>query len=393
MRQHKIPAVYMRGGTSKGVFFKAEDLPTDSQKRDQILLRLLGSPDPYGKQIDGLGDASSTTNKVVLVSRSYREDCDIDYLCGQVAIDKPIIDWSRNFGNLSAAVAPFAISEDLCDAPFEGTATVRIWQASLGKKIIAHVPMRGGEVVEEGDFVEDGVAFPSARITLEFLDPAAEDLTTPENMAHGGLFPTGNPRDVLHYGGGESIEATMVDAGNPTVFVMAGAIGLSATEAKEQVDGDLDLLARLESIRAAAAVAMGLACTPEEATAKVPHRPKLAFIAESTAYRASNGKTVQPAEIDIVGRMISMGKLHHAFPGTGAIALAVAGVVPGTLVHRLVGHRPQPSPMRIGHTSGVIPVGAEASEASGGWRVTKAVMNRSARRLMAGWVYVPAKLI
>jgi 2-methylaconitate cis-trans-isomerase PrpF len=270
---------------------------------------------------------------------------------------------------------------------------VRIWQASLGKKIIAHVPMHGGEVVEDGDFVEDGVAFPSARITLEFLDPAAEELTAPENMVHSGLFPTGNPHDLLTAASGDQIEATMLDAGNPTVFVMANAIGLKATEAKGDVDGNVALLRHLESIRAAAAVAMGLASTPEEATAKVPHRPKLAFIAEPTGYRASNGKMVNQGDVDVVGRMISMGQLHHAFPGTGAIALAVAAAVPGTLVHRLIGHRGRSAPIRIGHTSGVIPVGAEASDASGGWRVTKAVMNRSARRLMAGWVYVPAKLI
>ncbi len=392
MKQRRIPAVYMRGGTSKGIFIKAEDLPADSEKRDQILLRLLGSPDPYGKQIDGLGDASSTTNKVVLVSKSYREDCDVDYMCGMVAVDRPVIDWSGNFGNLSVAVAPFAISEDLCDAPFEGTATVRIWQASLGKKVIAHVPMHGGEVVEYGDFVEDGVAFPSARITMEFLDPAAEELTTPENMCHGGLFPTGNPYDTLTFGENEHIEATMLDAGNPTVFVMADALGLTGTEDKAKLDADTKTLTRLEAVRAAAAVAMGLAKSPKDAVTSRLHRPTLALIAAPTSYTALDGKHISQNEIDVIARMVSLGKVHHAIPGSGAIALAVAAAVPGTLVSRVVIKKQSGMPIRIGHTSGVMPISAEASDVSGGWRVTKAVMNRSARRLMAGWVYIPGNI-
>ncbi len=392
MRQRKIPAVYMRGGTSKGVFIKAEDLPADSAKRDQILLRLLGSPDPYGKQLDGLGDASSTTNKVVLVSKSYRDDCDVDYMCGMVAVDRPVIDWSGNFGNLSAAVAPFAISEDLCDAPFEGMATVRIWQAALGKKLVAHVPMHAGEVVEDGDFVEDGVPFPSARITMEFLDPAAEELTTPENMRHGGLFPTGNPHDILTFGDNERVEATMLDAGNPTVFVMADALGLTGTENKQQMDADAKLLARLEDLRAAAAIAMGLAKSTEDARSNSQHRPKLALIAPPATYHALDGKVVHEADMDVVARMISLGKVHHALPGSGAIALAVAAAIPGTLVSRVVIKKSTGLPIRIGHTSGIMPISAEASDASGGWRVTKAVMNRSARRLMAGWVYIPGNI-
>jgi probable AcnD-accessory protein PrpF len=393
MRQHKIPAVYMRGGTSKGMFFKAEDLPADSQKRDLILLRSLGSPDPYGKQIDGLGDASSTTNRVVLVSKSYRDDCDVDFICGQVAVDTPTIDWSGNFANLAAAVGPFAISEDLCDAPAEGIATVRIWQANLGKKIIAHVPMHGGEVVEEGNFIDEGVAFPAAQIRMEFLDPAAEDLTAPENLAHGGLFPTGNPHDLLTTSAGETIVATMVDAGNPTVFVLASSLGLTATETKQTIDNNGALLTRLERIRAAAAVAMGIANSPEEATALHPQRPKLAFIAEPTEYVALDGRTIAEKDVDVLARMISMHKLHHALPGSGAIALAVAAVIPGTIVHRLVGTNNAVKPVKIGHTSGVLMISAEASDASGGWRVTKAVMDRSARRLMAGWVYVPGKIL
>ncbi len=392
MRQHKIPAVYMRGGTSKGMFFKADDLPADSRKRDLLIMRSLGSPDPYGKQIDGLGDASSTTNRVVLVSKSYRDDCDVDFICGQVAVDTPTIDWSGNFANLAAAVGPFAISEDLCDAPAEGIATVRMWQAAIGKKIVVHVPMHGGEVVEEGDFVDDGVAFPAAQIRMEFLDPAAEDLIAPENMSHSGLFPTGNPHDLLTIAPGDTIEVTLVDAGNPTVFVLAEALGLTATETKEAIDNDAALLARMESIRAAAAVAMGIAQSPEEATTLHPQRPKLAFIAEPTEYTASNGRTITSDHVDVLARMVSLQTLHHALPGSGAIALAVAAAFPGTLVHRIVGSHDLLRPVRIGHTSGTLAISAEASDASGGWRVTKAVMSRSARRLMSGWVYVPGKI-
>ncbi|MCA2998633.1 MAG: 2-methylaconitate cis-trans isomerase PrpF [Rhodocyclaceae bacterium] len=392
MRQYKIPAVYMRGGTSKGIFFKAEDLPADSGRRDLILLRALGSPDPYGNQLDGLGDANPTTNRVVLVSKSYRDDCDVDFICGQVAIDTPTIDWSGNFANLAAAVGPFAISEDLCDAPAEGMATVRMWQAGIGKKIVAYVPMHGGEVVEEGDFVDDGVAFPAAQIRMEFLDPAAEDLTAPENLSHVGLFPTGNARDLLNIAPGETIEVTMVDAGNPTVLVLAEALGLSATETKEAVNNNTALLARMESIRAAAAVAMGIAKSPEDATALHPQRPKLAFIAEPTSYLASNGCVITADRIDVLARMVTMQTLHHALPGSCAIALAVAAAFPGTLVHRIVGSHDLLKPVRIGHTSGILAISAEASDSIGGWRITKAVMSRSARRLMAGWVYVPAKI-
>jgi 2-methylaconitate isomerase len=388
MTQLRIPAVYMRGGTSKGVFFLAEDLPSDPQARDRILMRVIGSPDRYGKHTDGMGGATSSTSKVVILSKSGRPDCDIDYLFGQVAIDQPLVDWSGNCGNLSAAVGPFAISMGLVGAPPDGTATVRIWQANIRKKIVSHVPMTGGEVQELGDFQLDGVAFPAAEVELEFLDPAAEE---GEAGAHAGgaTFPTGNHIDLLDVPGVGKIEATLINAGNPTIFVDAARLGLKGTELQGDINGDKALLARVEAVRALGTVAMGDAATPEEATARRPHTPKLAFVGSSAGYTASDGRTVEAGSIDLLARIFSMGVLHHAMTGTGAVAIAAAAAIPGTVVHRLapVGADGR---VRFGHPSGTLKVGAEVQMEGNHWKVRKVLMSRSARRLMEGWVRVPA---
>jgi hypothetical protein len=379
LTQLRIPAVYMRGGTSKGVFFLAGDLPADPAQRDRILLRVVGSPDRYGKHIDGMGGGTSSTSKVVIVARSTRPDCDVDYLFGQVAIDRPVIDWSGNCGNLTAAVGPFAISAGLVPAPADGTATVRLWQMNIGRQIVAHVPMRGGKVQEEGDFELDGVAFPAAEIALEFLDPAGGE--------GGTLFPSGAAVDRLDVPGLGAVEATLIDAGNPTLFVAAAALGLRGTELPAEVNADPALLARAEGLRAHGAVAMGLAGGASEATATRPHTPKLVLVAPPQTFVATDGRTIEAASIDLLARIFSMGPLHHAMTGTGAVALAVAATIPGTLVHRLCGGRA--GRVCFGHPAGRLAVGAEAKLQSGQWVVARVTMSRSARRLMEGWVCTP----
>ena len=384
MTQLRIPAVYMRGGTSKDVFFLKDDLPADPAARERLLLRVIGSPDRYGKQTDGMGGATSSTSKIVILSKSTRSDCDVDYLFGQVAIDKPAIDWSGNCGNLTTAVGPFALTAGLVTGPGEGTATVRIWQANISRKIVSHVPMQDGEVVELGAFELDGVTFPAAEVKLEFLDPAAED----EDGAGSAMFPTGNRLDTLDVPGVGKVEATMITAGNPTIFIDAARLGLTGTELQADVNGNADLLRRAEAVRAHGAVAMGLVKTPEEATAKRQHTPKLSFVARPAAYKASDGRTVEAGSIDFLARIFSMGVLHHAMTGTGAVAIAAAAAIPGTVVSRL-------APMgadgrvRFGHPSGTLSVGAEAAETNGQWTVTKVLLSRTARRLMEGWVRVP----
>ncbi len=384
MRPLRIPALYMRGGTSKGVFFLAGDLPAEPQARDRMLLRVIGSPDPYRKHTDGMGGGTSSTSKVVIVSRSSRPDCDVDYLFGQVAIDAPVIDWSGNCGNLTAAVGPFAIGTGLLSAPADGTATVRIWQANIGKRIIAHVPMRGGEVLESGDFRLDGVAFPAAEIRLEFLDPAGQD----GGSATEATFPTGCEIEQLEIPGVGNLQATLINAGLPTIFIEAGTLGLKGTELQADVNGSKEILALAEAVRARAAVAMGLAATAEEATARRPHSPKIAFIAKPARYTASDGRTIDPASIDLLARIFSMGQLHHAMTGTGAVAIAAAAAIPGTVVHRIAPLSAQGT-LRFGHPSGTLSVGAEALRHEGQWLIRKVIVSRSARRLMEGWVRVP----
>jgi probable AcnD-accessory protein PrpF len=387
--QTTIRATYMRGGTSKGVFFNQKDLPLSCQEqgyaRDQMMLRVIGSPDPYGKQIDGMGNGTSSTSKVVIIGPSTRDDCDVDYLFGAVSIEAPVVDWSGNCGNLSSAVGPFAISEGIVDSGPDGVKTVRIWQVNLGKKIIAHVPVINGQVQELGDFELDGVTFPAAQVELEFLDPGADE-------PDATMFPTGNVVDILNIPGCDPIEATLINAGNPTIFIDAQALGLSGIELQQDINHTNTLLDKLEHIRAHATVLMGMAKTPAEATEKRPHTPKLSFVSKPQTYTASSGKRILQEDIDMVARIMSMGKLHHAMTGTGAIAIAVAGAIPGTVVNRLMGGQSQ-SKIKFGHPSGTLEVGAQANNDSGDWVISKAIMSRSARRLMTGEVWLPQSFI
>ncbi|WP_321801074.1 2-methylaconitate cis-trans isomerase PrpF [Caballeronia sp. J97] len=387
--QIKIAATYMRGGTSKGVFFRLNDLPEAARvpgaARDALLLRVIGSPDPYGKQIDGMGGATSSTSKTVIVSKSARAGHDVDYLFGQVAIDKPFVDWSGNCGNLSAAVGPFAIASGLVDperVPDNGIAVVRIWQANIGKTIIAHVPMAAGAVQETGDFELDGVTFPAAEVQLEFLDPAAE-----EEGAQGAMFPTGNLVDDLDVPGVGTFKATMINAGIPTIFVNAEALGYKGTELQDAINGDEAALKRFETIRAYGALRMGLIKSLDEIATR-QHTPKIAFVARPADYVASSGKRVGAGDVDVLVRAMSMGKLHHAMMGTAAVAIGTAAAIPGTLVNLAAGGGERES-VRFGHPSGTLRVGAQALEANGEWLVKKAIMSRSARVLMEGRVRVP----
>ncbi|HMN80994.1 MAG TPA: 2-methylaconitate cis-trans isomerase PrpF [Burkholderiaceae bacterium] len=388
--QVKIPATYMRGGTSKGVFFKLQDLPERAQvpgaARDALLMRVIGSPDPYGKQIDGMGGATSSTSKTVILARSSRPDHDIDYLFGQVSIDQSFVDWSGNCGNLSAAVGPFAISNGLIDAariPRNGTVTVRVWQTNIRKTIIAHVPITDGAVQETGDFELDGVTFPAAEVQLEFLDPADED----DSGGGGAMFPTGRLVDDLEVPGIGVLKATMINAGIPTIFVNAEAIGYQGTELQDAINGDPKALAMFEKIRAHGALRMGLIKKLDEAATR-QHTPKVAFVAKPAGYTASSGKAVQAADVDLLVRALSMGKLHHAMMGTAAVAIGTAAAIPGTLVNLAAGGGPR-NAVRFGHPSGTLRVGAEAAMVDGQWVVKKAIMSRSARVLMEGWVRVP----
>lgn len=389
--QIKIPATYMRGGTSKGVFFRLQDLPAAAQMpgpaRDALLLRVIGSPDPYAKQIDGMGGATSSTSKTVILSKSTQPGHDVDYLFGQVSIDKPFVDWSGNCGNLSAAVGPFAIANGLVDPariPRDGMAVVRIWQANIRKTIISHVPMTGGQVQETGDFELDGVTFPAAEVQLEFMDPAAE-----EEGAGGAMFPTGNLVDDLDVPGIGTLKATFINAGIPTIFVNADAIGYTGTELQDAINGDAKALERFEVIRAHGAMKMGLIKHLDEA-AKRQHTPKIAYVAKPKDYVSSSGKPVAASDVDLLVRAMSMGKLHHAMMGTAAVAIGTAAAIPGTLVNAAAGGGTRDA-VRFGHPSGTLRVGAEASQVNGEWAVVKAVMSRSARVLMEGYVRVPAE--
>lgn len=374
----RIPAEFWRGGTSKGMFLLERDLPLDAGHRDRLLLRMIGSPDPYGKQIDGMGGATSSTSKIVLLRSSARADCDVEYRFGAVDIHRPIIDWSGNCGNLTTAVGPLAISLGLV-AALEGTTVVRLWQDNIGKRILAHVPVTEGQPLEEGDFLMDGVAFAAPEILLEFLDPGGGE---------SAMLPTGNVVDTLDIPGLGKVHATLVNAGNPTVFVHASTLGLTGLELPPAVNGDAALLARCETIRSHAAVAMGLAASAEAATRDRPATPKLSFVAAPASYIASSGREVRGEDIGLVARILSMGALHHAYTGTGAVALAVAAALPGSLVAQTMRGGPSDR-VRIGHASGTLTAGAEVRQHGPDWLVSRAVMSRSARRLMSGIVHVP----
>ncbi|HCV05741.1 2-methylaconitate cis-trans isomerase PrpF [Pseudoalteromonas sp. SSMSWG5] len=383
--QIKVPATYMRGGTSKGVFFNLTDLPEPAQvageARDNLLLRVIGSPDPYQKQTDGMGGATSSTSKTVILSKSAKADHDVDYLFGQVAIDKAFVDWSGNCGNLTSAVGAFAVSNGLVDAnkiPENGVVEVKVWQVNISKTIIVHVPITNGEVQETGDFELDGVTFPAAEVKLEFMDPADGE---------GALFPTGNLVDELDVPGIGMLSATMINAGIPTVFINASEVGYDGTELQEAINGDVSALEKLETIRAYGALKMGLISHIDEAKAR-QHTPKVAWVAPAKTYHASSGKVVSDTDIDLVVRAMSMGKLHHAMMGTAAVAIGTAAAIPGTLVNLAAGGGERQE-VNFGHPSGTLKVGAAATLVDDKWQVTKASMSRSARVLMEGWVRVP----
>ena len=383
--QIKIPATYMRGGTSKGVFFNLADLPAEAQQpgayRDAVLLRVIGSPDPYGKQTDGMGGATSSTSKTVILSKSERDGFDVDYLFGQVAIDKAFVDWSGNCGNLTAAVGAFAINNGLVDAdkiPQNGVAVVRVWQVNISKEIVVHVPITHGEVQETGNFELDGVTFPAAEVKVEFMDPADGE---------GDMFPTGNLVDELTVPEFGTLKATMINAGIPTIFVNAADIGYTGTELQDAINNDTEALARFESLRAHGAIKMGLINDLSEAAGR-QHTPKIAFVAPPAPYTSSSGKAIGIDDIDVLVRALSMGKLHHAMMGTAAVAIATAAAIPGTLVNDAAGGIDRESVV-FGHPSGTLAVGAQAQQVNGKWQATKAVMSRSARILMEGRVHIP----
>lgn len=388
--QIKIPATYMRGGTSKGVFFKLDDLPEAAQQagrvRDQLLLRVIGSPDPYAKQIDGMGGATSSTSKTVILAKSQQPEHDVDYLFGQVSIDQPFVDWSGNCGNLTAAVGSFAISNGLVDAariPENGISTVRIWQVNIQKTIIAHVPITQGQVQETGDFELDGVTFPAAEVQIEFLDPADD------GEDGGAMFPTGNLVDTLEVPEIGRFQATFINAGIPTIFLNAEDIGYTGSELQDAINGDAKALARFETIRAYGAKQMGLIQDISEAASR-QHTPKIAFVSKPKQYVSSSGKTITEQDTDLLVRALSMGKLHHAMMGTAAVAIGTAAAIPGTLVNLAAGGGAREA-VRFGHPSGTLRVGAQAIQEKGQWVVKKAVMSRSARVLMEGWVRIPAE--
>ena len=388
--QIKIPATYMRGGTSKGVFFKLDDLPEAAQQagrvRDQLLLRVIGSPDPYAKQIDGMGGATSSTSKTVILAKSQQPEHDVDYLFGQVSIDQPFVDWSGNCGNLTAAVGSFAISNGLVDAariPENGICTVRIWQVNIQKTIIAHVPITQGQVQETGDFELDGVTFPAAEVQIEFLDPADD------GEDGGAMFPTGNLVDTLEVPEVGRFQATFINAGIPTIFLNAEDIGYTGSELQDAINGDAKALARFETIRAYGAKQMGLIQDISEAASR-QHTPKIAFVSKPKQYVSSSGKTITEQDTDLLVRALSMGKLHHAMMGTAAVAIGTAAAIPGTLVNLAAGGGAREA-VRFGHPSGTLRVGAQAIQEKGQWVVKKAVMSRSARVLMEGWVRIPAE--
>lgn len=383
--QIKIPATYMRGGTSKGVFFNLADLPAEAQQpgayRDAVLLRVIGSPDPYGKQTDGMGGATSSTSKTVILSKSERDGFDVDYLFGQVAIDKAFVDWSGNCGNLTAAVGAFAINNGLVDAdkiPQNGVAVVRVWQVNISKEIVVHVPITNGEVQETGNFELDGVTFPAAEVKVEFMDPADGE---------GDMFPTGNLVDELTVPEFGTLKATMINAGIPTIFVNAADIGYTGTELQDAINNDTEALARFESLRAHGAIKMGLINDLSEAAGR-QHTPKIAFVAPPAPYTSSSGKAIGIDDIDVLVRALSMGKLHHAMMGTAAVAIATAAAIPGTLVNDAAGGIDRENVV-FGHPSGTLAVGAQAQQVNGKWQATKAVMSRSARILMEGKVHIP----
>jgi 2-methylaconitate cis-trans-isomerase PrpF len=379
--QRRIRAVFVRGGTSRALVFHHRDLPEDRAAWDPVFLAALGSPDPGGRQLDGLGGGISSLSKVAVVGAPTRPDADVDYTFGQVEVTRAAVDYRGNCGNISSAIGPFAIDEALIPAR-EPTTVVRIHNTNTRKLIHAHVPVKAGEAAVGGDFALDGVPGTGARIALDFLDPGG--------AVTGRLLPTGQAQETLDVPGLGTVAASLVDATNPMVFVRAKDLGLDGTERPEILDARPGLPARLEAIRAAAAVRMGLARTPEDAGRTSPAVPKIAVVAPPTGYHTLTGATVEPDAVDLVARVVSMGKVHRAFALTGAMCLAVAARIAGTVAHEAAALAGAAGDVRIGHPSGILPVAASVARGPDGAPVAQTVtVYRTARRLMEGFVLVP----
>ena len=378
--QKRIPTVLMRGGTSKGLFFHDNHLPTDPATRSRVILAAFGSPDHNRRQIDGVGGGVSTTSKVAIISPSESPDYDVVYNFGQVSIDRPIVDFKGNCGNISSAVGPFAVDEGLVNA-VEPITRVRIHQINTNKLIIAEVPVKDGRFADEGDYAIAGVPGTYARIALRFADPGGS-LT-------GRLFPTGNRRDTIEIPGHGSIAITIIDAANPVVQVRAEEIGLLGTEIDE-IDADDEIKMTLEAIRCKAAVLIGLAASEKEATERSQAVPKIAFVSAPRPYTLPGGQTVAAQDIDLVARIMSMGTLHRSYAVSGGVCTVGAAMIPDTVVFDLLNADARRNDLlRIGHPGGVIDIGAVV-EIDGDRCVYKeAVIGRTARRLMEGYVLVP----
>lgn len=382
--QNRIPAVLMRGGTSKGLFFHANHLPSDPAVRDAMLLAAYGSPDPNRRQIDGVGGAVSTTSKVAIISPSASPDYDVVYNFGQVSIDRPLVDFKGNCGNISSAVGPFAVDEGLVTAT-EPITRVRIHQINTDKLIVAEVPVKDGRFDEAGDFEIAGVPGSGSKISLRFSDPGGS--------VTGKLFPTGNVKDKLDIPQMGTIEFTIIDAANPVVFIQASVLNLEGTEI-EKIDTDETIKAQLELIRCAVAVKIGLAETIEEATQRSQAVPKIAWVTTPKSYQTLGGKAVDAAAVDLVGRMMSMGTLHRSFAVTGAVATAGAARIPGTVVYDLISPEAiKKEVIRLGHSGGIMEVGAVVEETKGNFNYKETILGRTARRLMEGYVLVPEKYV
>lgn len=378
MTNTTLKAAFCRGGTSKAVMFNGADLPEDRASRDRIFLHVLGSPDAYGRQLDGMGGGLSSLSKVVIVEPSARKDADLDYTFVQIAVDKPVADYGAMCGNMASAVGPFAIDEGILKAD-DGVVKIRIHNTNTNKLFDARFEVANGKAVEIGDFAIPGISQRGARIQLDFLDPGG--------AATGKLLPTGNLIDRLIVGE-EEIQASMVDASNPVVFVRAQDVGLNGTESPESIDADEVLMERLDQIRRSAAVAMGMAARPQDALLS---NPKIALVAPSAAFTALDGSQYTPSDGHLSVRLVSMGNVHRAITLTGAMCVAVAARLPGTLVHSIV--KPDDGGrILVANPSGILPVEAKVAMEGQAMTALSATTFRTQRRIMSGVVHFPASL-
>lgn len=379
MRQRRIKAAFIRGGTSKGVFFRAGDLPDNARERDAILLRALGSPDPYERQLDGLGGGLSSVSKAVIIGPSARDDADIDYTFAQVSVIEPFVDYAGTCGNLSSATGPFAIDEELIPAT-EGENVVRVFNTNTRKIFHARFSVSDGEAIVEGSQRIPGVSMAGARVALEFLDPGGS-MTS-------GLLPTGSAVDEIETSTGDRVRVSLVDATNPIVMVKAADLGITATEQPDALEAIAGLAAKLEAIRRAAGVRMGLGATPDDVPQAVP---KIVAVAPPATFQDIQGIEVEAGAMDICVRAVSMGRVHRALPLTLSMCLATACRIEGSIPAECLATPLQPeADVRLGSPSGVITAGADVHRSGNGWSVERCRVIRTQRRLMEGNVLVPA---